>query len=150
MTCLPTRVPGTYDNGVKIVRQSLFPRYAETTEVPSVVFSYFEPETGHFRNYTTPSIPLTVIPVERFNLSSSQLSDDIELSNPVKPDSSGIWAHNWSQELISQSPEKSPFWSMFLFLVLICPPGLILFGSLSAIRQKWQASSGRNSNRTAT
>ena len=131
--------PAMYDNGVKIVRQSLFPRDADTTEVPSVIFSYFDPKSGHFRNYTTPSIPVTVIPVERFNLSTSALSDDITLSNPVNPDHTGIWAHNWTQELLSPSQERPQLWQLLLLALLVCPPALILCGSMSGIREKWSA-----------
>ncbi|AMO55092.1 hypothetical protein GZ77_12065 [Endozoicomonas montiporae] len=134
--------PGTYENGVKIVRQSLFPGNADTTEIPSVIFSYFDPQTGHFHNYTTPPIPLTVIPVERFNISTSALSDDMELRNPVKPDQNGIWSHNWSQELVSQTQEKNPFRALFLLALLVSPPGLVLFGALSTIQEKWKACRG--------
>ncbi|MET4692946.1 hypothetical protein [Endozoicomonas lisbonensis] len=131
--------PAVYEQDVRIVRQSLFPKLAETSEIPPLVINYFDPQTGHYRDYVTEPVPLTVIPVERFNISSSELSADVQLSNPVKPDKDGIWEHDWTRQLIDTDSQQGPLTPWLLFALLICPPAVVLFGLYPAIRKKWQA-----------
>lgn len=129
--------PAVYEEGIKVVRQSLFPRQAETTEVPPVVINYFDPETGHYRDYVTETVPLTVIPAERFTISNSELSADVKLSNPVRPDPDGIWEHHWNRQLIDTDNQGGPLQTWLLFALLFCPPAVVIFSLLPAIRQQW-------------
>ncbi|AMO54930.1 hypothetical protein GZ77_25495 [Endozoicomonas montiporae] len=129
--------PAVYEDDVRVVRQSLFPKLAETSEIPPVVISYFDPDTGHYRDYVTETIPLTVIPVERFNISSSELSADVTLSNPVKADKDGIWEHNWTRQLMDNRRQQSALKPWILFALLVCPPAMVLFGLSPALRKRW-------------
>ena len=131
--------PAVYEEEVRVVRQSLFPKLAETSEIPPLVINYFDPETGHYRDYVTEPVPLTVIPVERFNISSSELSADVQLSNPVKPDQDGIWEHDWTRQLVDTDSQRGPLTPWLLFALLVCPPAVVLFGLYPAISKKWQA-----------
>ena len=134
--------PAIYEEGIKVIRQSLFPKQAELTAIPPVVINYFDPETGHYRDYVTEPVPVTITPVERFNLGSSELSADVTLSNPVKPDDSGIWEHDWTRQTLSANQQSMPLKPWLLFALLLCPPALVFFSLMPAIRKQWKAYRG--------
>ncbi|OED45818.1 hypothetical protein ACH42_04580 [Endozoicomonas sp. (ex Bugula neritina AB1)] len=124
--------PVSYEQGEKIIAQTVFPDDPGISQIPPLVVNYFDPDSGQYRDYITAPIPLEVTPVKQFNFSDSELPDDVQLINQLVPSDKGIWSHLWGQEFFNkQRLDDRQVWLLILFFVLL--PPLIFFIRLTPV-----------------
>ena len=136
--------PATYEEGIKVFRQTLFARRADLNAIPELVINYFNPETGYYHDYITDSLPVSIEAVEQFNISDSHMSSDMELSNSntVRPDRDGIWEHVWGDELIIADSGRVSWKAWILMAFLTMPPIWLFAHWLPVLRQQWRRRRG--------
>ncbi|MBX3354829.1 MAG: BatD family protein [Phycisphaeraceae bacterium] len=58
---------GTINGRTKVFTQTLRPLSERITDIPPILFSFYDPDTGLYRTLRSQPIPITVLPVERID-----------------------------------------------------------------------------------
>ena len=118
--------PAQYQNGKKIIRQTLFADSIEVSKIPQLAVNYYDPESGQYRDLLTEALPIKVSAGEQFSFSDSVFPEGVQLINQVLPDTSGVWAHRWGASLDPSAPVESGGITVVYLAFITAPPLLFL------------------------
>ncbi|MEE2681602.1 MAG: BatD family protein [Planctomycetota bacterium] len=139
-------IAGTVDGNIKIFTQSIRPRNEDVTEIPSIPFSFFDPDLDDYRTLYTNPIPIDVSPAEMLASEDIVRSGNAERRSSDPSLDSGTDATKTDQALLGANfpvdkrllSQDSISIGWGSYVVLAAPPLTFLAGLALVARRRWR------------